>query len=324
MTERRNDTLHGLEPDNLMAFLALLGLLRALDCARPDWHSRAAWSVDAPPLRPVLHIPTGAEQSEICAAAAEGARTLLAAVDLGDRKDVKLTAGEARIVLRQASETASYGPAARFAADLLIALGSDCGREDGEEASSSQLCFPAGGGRTNFIRSLRAIIAAEAPTQRGGSSRNLGTADQAIERALFQNWERQDRPPGLRWDPAEARLHAHQWTAPTKEEPTTEHGANRLALIGLSCFPVLPSSSTRQSQTPLPGGKNVNGTFSVSWPIWRCPMTLPAIRALMVSIARLGRAAHDDLEVFAVMRSQRMPLDRYISFTRASPEPAPA
>ncbi len=323
MTERRSHTFHGLEPDNLMAFLALLGLLRALDCARPDWHSRASWSVDAPPLRPLLQVPDGISQEEICFAATEGARTLLSAVDLSDRKDVKLTARKARTVLREASQTALSGSAARFAADLLTALGSDAGREDGEEASTSPLCFPSVA-RTNFITSIRDIVAAEAPTQRSGSSRNLGTAEQAIERALFQSWERQDRPPGLRWDPAEARLHAHQWTAPTEEKPTTEHGANRLALIGLSCFPVLPSSSNRQAQTPLPGGKNVSGTFSVSWPIWRCPMTLPAIRALMVSIARLGRAAHDDLEVFAVMRSERVSLDRYISFTRASPETAPA
>jgi len=324
MTQWRNHTLHGLEPDNLMAFLALLGLLRALDCARPDWHSRASWSVDSPPLRPIFQVPDGIAQEQICAAAAEGARTLLAAVDLGDRKDVKLTAAEARTVLRQASETASSGLAARFAADLLTAFGNDGGREDGEEASSSQLCFPAGGGRTNFIRSLRAIIAAEAPTKRGGSSRNLGTAEKAIERALFRSWDRQDRPPGLRWDPAEARLHAHQWTAPTEEKPTTEHGANRLALIGLSCFPVLPSSSNRQAQTPVPGTKNLNGTFSVFWPIWRWPMTLPAIRALMVSVARLAPAAREDLGVFAVMCSERVSLDRYISFMRASPEPAPA
>jgi hypothetical protein len=321
MTERRIHTLHGLQPDNLMAFLALLGLLRSLDCARPDWHSRAGWSVDAPPLRPRLHVSAGIAQEEICAAATEGTRTLLSAVDLGDRKDIKLTAEEARTVLRQASEKASSGPAARFAADLLIALGSDAGREDGEEASTSPLCFPSVA-RTNFITSIREIVAAEAPTQRSGSSRNLGTAEQAIERALFQSWERQDRPPGLRWDPEEARLHAHQWTAPTDEKPTTEHGANRLALIGLSCFPVLPSSSNRKAQTPVPGTKNLNGTFSVSWPIWRWPMTLPAIRALMVSIARLAPAAREDLGVFAVMRSERVSLDRYISFTRASPESA--
>jgi hypothetical protein len=46
--------LEGLEPDNLLAFLALLGLLRAIEVVRETWRPRAAWDLDAPPLRPVL------------------------------------------------------------------------------------------------------------------------------------------------------------------------------------------------------------------------------------------------------------------------------
>ena len=37
--------------------MALVGLLRVLDESRPDWHSRASWTVDDPPLRPCLHVP---------------------------------------------------------------------------------------------------------------------------------------------------------------------------------------------------------------------------------------------------------------------------
>jgi hypothetical protein len=35
--------LKGLEPDNLLAFLALLGLLRALEAAQPGWRPRVGW-----------------------------------------------------------------------------------------------------------------------------------------------------------------------------------------------------------------------------------------------------------------------------------------
>ena len=49
----RSLRLEGLEPDNLLAFLALLGLLRALEASRPTWQPRAAWDVDNPPLRPI-------------------------------------------------------------------------------------------------------------------------------------------------------------------------------------------------------------------------------------------------------------------------------
>ena len=51
-----------LHSDNLLAFLALLGLLRSLEDAAPAWLPRVAWSVDAPPVRPVLSLAEGVER----------------------------------------------------------------------------------------------------------------------------------------------------------------------------------------------------------------------------------------------------------------------
>ena len=51
---KRTHRLEGLEPDNLLAFLTLLGFLRALEVARPLWRPRAAWTLNDPPLRPAL------------------------------------------------------------------------------------------------------------------------------------------------------------------------------------------------------------------------------------------------------------------------------
>ena len=62
----------GLEADNLLAFLALLGLLRALEVEHPKWCPRAAWDVGEPPLRPVLILGEPTPREAICAAAAEG------------------------------------------------------------------------------------------------------------------------------------------------------------------------------------------------------------------------------------------------------------
>lgn len=57
---RRCHRLDGLEPDNLLAVLALLGLLRAIEAddrtAAAPLRPRAAWDLDEPPLRPVLHV----------------------------------------------------------------------------------------------------------------------------------------------------------------------------------------------------------------------------------------------------------------------------
>src|SRR5437763_207464 len=62
----------GFEPDNLLAFLALLGLLRSLESARPTWRPRAAWDLDRAPLRPILLFAEPHAQRAVSEAAAEG------------------------------------------------------------------------------------------------------------------------------------------------------------------------------------------------------------------------------------------------------------
>jgi hypothetical protein len=94
--------LEGLEPDNLLAFLALLGLLRALEIARPDWNPRAAWEVDQPPLRPILTVVQPAGEGPICEVAAAGIAQLAAMNDFGAAIDLKLDRLEGRNLLRRA------------------------------------------------------------------------------------------------------------------------------------------------------------------------------------------------------------------------------
>ena len=64
--------LAGFEPDNLLAFLALLGLLRSLESARPTWRPRAAWDLDRAPLRPILLF---AEPADVTVANPDTQRT---------------------------------------------------------------------------------------------------------------------------------------------------------------------------------------------------------------------------------------------------------
>ena len=56
MTAMNVHRLDGLEPDNLLAFLAMLGLLRSLNQADATLHPRISWAIDEPPLRPKLHL----------------------------------------------------------------------------------------------------------------------------------------------------------------------------------------------------------------------------------------------------------------------------
>jgi len=136
---------------------------------------------------------------------------------------------------------------------------------------------------------------------------------------LFEPWQRVDRPVGLRWDPDEAKRHAYQWRAPTKDLPTTQHGANRLAIIGLSvltCAPVVARGRVRLS---VMGGRDGRDGFSFAWPIWKAPASVAAIRALLSHPGLREPGALDHLGVDHVRVSRRISLDRLRNFTRAEP-----
>ena len=66
------------------------------------------------------------------------------------------------------------------------------------------------------------------------------TAEKTIDEALFQPWTRQDPTPGFRWDPAEDVRYALRADDPSGGKSTTQHGANRLAALGLPVFTAAP------------------------------------------------------------------------------------
>ena len=91
----------GLAPDNLLAFMALLGLLRALDHARPNWHARARWR--GRPLIAELLLDQDATEADIAEAADTGVGAIAARYRLGPAgnnqappRDVRFTANEFR------------------------------------------------------------------------------------------------------------------------------------------------------------------------------------------------------------------------------------
>ena len=100
MTDRSTHRLAGLEPDNLLAFLALLGLLRSLEEARPESLPRVAWTVDRPPVRPALHVAERLTEDEILAVASKGLNELARRHDFGELRDLKLSPDAATRRLR--------------------------------------------------------------------------------------------------------------------------------------------------------------------------------------------------------------------------------
>jgi hypothetical protein len=141
---------------------------------------------------------------------------------------------------------------------------------------------------------------------------------EAIERALFNPWRRQDRTPSFRWDPIEDSRHAYRWAAPTDEKQGVEHGANVLAAIGLPTLTVVPGQRGRDVRLQTLAGES-SGGFSFAWPIWREATGLSSIRDLLShpGLRTPGALGYLGVEQVRVSRRINPPGSKYANFTRA-------
>jgi hypothetical protein len=296
MTEHRLD---GLEPDNLLAFMALLGLLRSLETACPDWRPRVRWSVDEPPLRPVLRLAMAVTTEDVTSATVAGA-TALAEVHRFDRSLLDFTRNEAR----EALETARADPRR---ADLWAALFSD-GAVDNDGLVRKTPANFLDVARVAFLTTLSSVFSKERVPRRG--------IDTAIADALFSTWRRPDKGLSFRWDPIEDSRHALRAQAPTDDKQGVEHGANMLAALGLRslvCAPVADRLETR-------GVEREAGEVVFRWPIWRPALSLAAIEGLL-DHPDLSDTMDEVRDIPFVMKAGRLapPGSRYRNVSRARP-----
>lgn len=318
MTEPAAHRLDGLEPDNLLAFMALLGLLRTLEEARPGWRPRVSWTVDEPPLRPSLHVAEEVAGNAIVEAAAEGLAALARHHDFEGLSDLTLLPDEAERRLRKAAGSD------RYTADLWAALVSNAViAHDGKRIERTPLCLISGQGHQHFLAHLASVPRQTTPPKRGSGRKKLDISEtECLREALFAPWQRPDDATGrsFRWDPNEDvryALRAHNPKDKKTKEPT-QHGANRLAAIGLSVLTVVPRQrSGKVRLSLLGGGRESDGAPTMNWPIWREPIGLAGIRAL------LGHPRLDDprtrvaLGVVERRQTRRISAGQYMNFTRA-------
>jgi len=150
----------------------------------------------------------------------------------------------------------------------------------------------------------------------------LRTEAQHLERALFKTWDYADAlaNQSLHWEPSEDRRHAYQWHMPSGD-PTRRNrggmlGANRLALEAWPLFPSFAAGDrmiTRGFK-----GRRANDTF-LSWPLWRCPLTVDAVASLL-AVEELhrddaGTATLEHLNVCVAFRVQRILVGKTPNFT---------
>jgi hypothetical protein len=306
--------------------LALLGLLRALDAndrelGRSDRvNARAAWGIDAPPLRPQLSLALGITQGEVTERGAAGLAALADACAFGNRKDLNYSRLECRNLLAEAAAVASS--AERDRVDLLAALMSDAALKDEQKSTvaATPLCLIQGQGHQHFLERLASVPAEPAPPKRGkGKSALTLSAADCLAEALFEPWRREDPTFSFRWDPEEDVRHALMAGDPTDPayKPGTQHGANRLAAVGLAALPVAPATRGGRVRLGIVGGPTGPSAFSFAWPIWREASTLSTIRALLShpDLRRPGALRHLGVEDVVVAR--RISVGQFLNFGRA-------
>lgn len=309
--------LRALRYDNLLAFLALLGLLRALDRARPDWHARAFWrrAGGRGPFRPVVETEAEARDDDLAAEAEAGVLALAAAQDFGGRRDVDFTDADYRELV---TECIGEGRSGR--AEMLAALASDAVLRDAKKRTvqPTPLCTMFGQGHQHFLERLQKADLSETGMVPPLATRQDGA--ETIRRALFEPWDGQRDPQagGFRWDAFEDRRYAYQYADPSSNRGKvgTVPGANRLAAVALPLFPVFPTS---RGLATTAFGRDDDG-HHLTWPIWEVPARLAAIRPLLAHpelVASAPRPARlRPHGVVEVVRARRMSAGKFVSFSR--------
>ncbi len=289
--------LSSLEPDNLLAFLALLGLLRSLETAKPDWHPRVKWR--GLPLSATLVIDREITSDQLAFEIDVGVKQIGQSYAVLDGHDnIKFTAEEFRTLFQKTRTD-------RIQSQIVCVLASDGAiKKNGKEIAPTAFCAMFGSGHQHFLTRLRSV-----PCD--------GTADD-IHSALFEPWQYSDDTSSFRWDPIEDRRYALQFGDPSKSENKvgTVTGANRLAAIG---FGTLVSVPTAQGLATL-GIVDKDKQKYACWPIPTVPTSLTVYLALLAHPALANPKESSQLVAYgisAIAQAERFQVDRYFNFARA-------
>lgn len=284
MTAATAHRLEGLEPDNLLAFLALLGLLRAIELTRPEWRPRAYWDLDALPLRPVLTTESPTTSGELSKAAFDGLlvfRDALRPFSWPRRKN------------GSAAKTALFSTRSRQRA-----LAKRC-------VSSLSACTPQS--KKRRVWELRCdLIACSGATQFKAKVKDnfeptplklpsaqmtfIGAqfdliahcSSEEIFRSLFTPWTYSFSGNSLRFSPDEARRYAYRATDPSLEASRTDLGASALSGLGLLAFPM--SDARPHWRMVAYAGRRSEG--EITWPIWGESASLSSIVAMLRALPK--------------------------------------
>jgi hypothetical protein len=191
-----------------------------------------------------------------------------------------------------------------------------------EQVDPTPLCLLFGQGHQHFLDRLSGVPKEPAPPAQGkGTKKVVLSASACLEEAMFRPWHRDDATFSFRWDPEEDVRYALMAGDPTDPayKARTQHGANRLAAVGLAMLTVVPEVRAGRVRPVVTGGLSGADGFSFDWPIWRDPATLTGIRALLSHPNLREPGALQHLGVDHVLVARRISVGKFMNFSRARP-----
>ena len=248
--------LNGFDYHNLLAFLALLGLLKTLNESRPEWKPCISW-ID---WIPHLHISSVVDNEQITCAVLEGLIKIGNTMRFGQFKNLNLKYEEFK-------DLQDCAPP-----EIMIALGSDGIIQNNKNVEYPPLCTMLGQGHQNFLPRLKNA------TKVNGDAEHKQAMDN-IANVLFNEWKYKDESKiTFRWDPKEYRPHGYRAKDPSKDTFLPVIGANRLAAVGFTNYWCVP---TKGGLSTVACKKDRNRVWKTFWPIWSKKLSLDAILVLM-------------------------------------------
>lgn len=240
--------LPGLRSDILLAFMALLGLLKILDAKERASKPRVDWEGNAPSLYINSNIDEEKLLNNIVDGLGEYSKKMnfVGVKNISDLKEFKKLQD-------------SIDP------DIMSVLGSSVIlNKKGDGVIANPLCMMFGSGHQNFLERLEKAVHID-------NDRNRMI--EIMRNALFRTWVYEESDLAFRWDPKEYRPHALRHMDPSKERVMVVEGACRLAAVGFLSYTCVPTSKGL-------------GTISciedeIRWPIWTGKMSLATILAVM-------------------------------------------
>ena len=247
--------LAGLEGTNPLGFFAALGIQVAFktQSERP----RLWWSDEITPRAIVDDDFTIEVIADKALAAFSEWKSSPAIEPHGFKKgaEAKFSATELRAYLEQSHGSGAGG---EFAAALVAEGSLDSTKE--LKSKPTDLYFTAG--RQKFLEMVCKVL--------GGAKR----AD--LIEGLEGPWAYRSPLPSLMWDVSDDRDYALSAKDPS-EKKFTNPGPEALAILGMSLHPVFAGRDRTLTQGC--SGKWKSGTYS--WPLWRKPSSLNAVRSLL-------------------------------------------